>query len=165
MFGYAAIASLLTLLLGLASTVVVPPPGLPQDQVPMRVTLTVGGRTDTLRGTGRCAHEPNASLYGAAAALWVAEYAGGNAEQLHLTYWRFAKAADGVQFSFDVSRKAAAHRISTVKGGALAGSGRATYRPTATGGRFEIAGKAQDGVPVQATIECARFGGIYAEGG
>jgi len=156
--------SVLALLLGLAGAAAAPPPALSQS-VPMKVTLRVGGRTDTLRGNGSCAHEQHASLYGANAALWSADYAGpGGNPRLSLTYWHFA--ADGaVQFSFAVHGKSAGHRISTVKGGKLEGSGRATYRATATGGRFEIAGKAQDGVPLQATIECARFGGIYAEGG
>jgi hypothetical protein len=36
--------------------------------------------------------------------------------------------------------------------------------PTALGGRFDISGTTQDGTSLQATIECARFGRIVAEG-
>lgn len=138
-----------------------------QAPVPVKVTVTVAGRTDTLRGTGQCGHEPNAFIYGAPAALWRVEYAGtGAGPRVSLSYWRFGGAGAGEpQFSLAVDGKKARHRISTVEGGKLQGSGRATFRPTASGGRFEIVGKAQNGAALQATIECARFGGIYAEGG
>jgi hypothetical protein len=142
-----------------------PAPALAQQAVPMKVTVTVGGKTETLRGTGRCGHEPRASLYGAAAALWLVEYPEGTQPtRVSLRSWRFA-AGDEVQFSIAVHGKTATHRISTVKGGKLEGSGRATFQPTAQGGRFQIAGKAQNGTSLQATIECARFTGIVAVGG
>jgi hypothetical protein len=133
----------------------------------MKVTVTVGGRTDTLRGTGQCGHEPRAWLHGASAALWLVQYAGtGAGPRLSLSFWRLAAAGgDEQQFSLSVNARKAQHIISTIKGADLKGSGRATFRPTATGGRFEIAGKAHDGATLQATIECARFGGIHAEGG
>jgi len=163
---FAMRAALLGLVLG-AAAVSSPAPAGAQSPVPMKLTVTVGGRTDTLRGTGRCAHEPHASIYGTAAALWLAEYSGAGADgrTVALSYWRPVAPGAAEQFSLSVGGKAAAHRISTVKGGRLEGSGRATFRPTALGGRFEIAGKAQDGASLQATIECARFGGISAEGG
>ena len=135
-----------------------------QQPVPMKVTVTVGGKTETLRGTGRCGHEPRAWLHDKAAALWLAEYPQEPARRVSLSYWRFST-GDEVQFSLVVHGKTAAHRISTVKGGTLVGSGRATFQPTAQGGRFQITGKAQNGTSLQATIECARFGGIAAEGG
>lgn len=142
-------------------------PAQAQGPVPMKVTLTVAGRTETMRGTGQCGHEPRAWLHGAAAALWLVEYAGtGEAPRLSLSYWRIAAAGgEEQQFSLFVHRKKSLHRISTIKGGKLEGTGRAAFRPTASGGRFEIAGKAQDGAALHATIECARFGGIHAEGG
>ena len=150
---------------GGAALTVSPAPALAQDSVAMKVTITVGGKTENLRGTGRCGHEPRAWLHGKAAALWLTEYRdGAPVPRVSLSYWRFA-AGDEVQFSLAVHGKSAAHRISTVKGGKLQGSGRATFQPTAQGGRFLIAGKAQNGAPLQATIECARFGGIAAEGG
>jgi hypothetical protein len=158
-------AVVLGLVLGAAVLTVSPVPALAQRPIPMRVTVNIGGKTETLRGTGRCAHEPRASLYGAAAALWLAEYTGGaQASRVSLRFWRFA-AGDEVQFSLAVDGRRGAHRISTVKGGKLEGSGRGTFQPTAQGGRFQIAGKAQNGAPLQATIECARFDGITAEGG
>ena len=155
----------LGLVLGAAGLTMSPTPALGQQLVPMKVTVTIAGKIETLRGTGRCGHEPRASLYGAAAALWLAEYTGGaQAPRVSLRYWRFGS-GDEVEFSLAVHGKSATHRISTVKGGKLEVSGRATFQPTAQGGRFQIAGKAQNGASLQATIECARFGGIAAEGG
>jgi hypothetical protein len=151
--------------MGAASLTMSPAAAPAQQPVPMKVTVTVGGKTETLRGTGRCGHEPRAWLHDKAAALWLAEYPNeAQARRVSLSYWRYA-AGDEVQFSLVVHGKSAAHRISTVKGGKLEGSGRATFQPTAQGGRFQIAGKAQNGASLQATIECARFGGITAEGG
>ncbi len=155
-------AALLGLTLS-AAAAFAPLPVAAQAPGPMKLTLVVGGRTETLRGTGSCGHEPHAYIYGHAAALWDAAYTGG-AQHVSLSFWRLAAGA-GDQFSLSVSSAKAEHQISTVKGGRLAGSGRATFRPTALGGRFEIQGKAADGTPLQVTIECARFGGIYAEGG
>lgn len=159
-------AAVLGLVLGAAALTMSPVRALAQRTVPMKVTVTIGGRTETLRGTGRCAHEPRASLYGAAAALWLVEYTGqGQAPRVSLTFWRFA-AGDEVLFRLAVDgSKGAHHNISTVKGARLEGSGRGTFQPTAEGGRFLIAGKTQNGAPLQATIECARFDGIAAEGG
>lgn len=155
----------LGLVLSAAALTLTPALVFVQRPVPMKVTVTIGGKTETLRGTGQCGHEPRASLYGAAAALWLAEYDGGaQAPRVSLSYWRFA-GGDEVQFRLAVHGKSATHRISTVKRGKLEGSGRGTFQPTALGGRFQIAGKTQNGAPLQATIECARFDGITAEGG
>jgi hypothetical protein len=161
----ASVAAFLGLVLGVAAETMSPASARAQQPVPMKVTVTVGGKTETLRGTGRCGHEPRAWLHDKAAALWLAEYPHGDqARRVSLSYWRLA-AGDEVQFSVAVYGKTAAHRISTVKGGTLVGSGRATFQPTAQGGRFSITGKTQNGASLQATIECARFGGIAAEGG
>lgn len=142
-------------------------PGAAQSSVPVKVTLTVAGQTQTLRGTGECKHEAQASIYGRRALLWMAGYRGTAASgpQVSLTYWRPKDAGGPDEFQLSVSRGRKTHRINTVRGGTPAGSGQGSFRPTALGGRFEIRGTAQDGAALQATIECARFGGIVAEGG
>lgn len=140
-----------------------PVPAAAQATVPIKLTVVVAGRTETLRGTGRCAHEPRASIYGRPSALWSAEYAG-SSRRVTLTYWR-AHSGAGDQFALSVGSGKAQHRINTVEGSTPAGSGRGTFRPTAAGGRFELRGTAADGTPLQVTIECGRFDGIYAEGG
>lgn len=135
-----------------------------QAPSPVKLTLVVAGRSETVRGTGSCGHEPRAWIYGRAAALWSVEYAAAGQPSVHLSFWRHA-AAGGDQFALSVSNGKRHHQINTVKGSTPAGSGKATFRATALGGRFEIQGKAADGTALQVTIECARFGGIYAEGG
>jgi len=141
-------------------------PAQAQAPVPVKVTVTVAGQTQTLRGTGQCRHEPQGYLYGARAALWMAEYDGAAAgPRVSLTYWRPRAAGAEDQFQLSVTRAGKSHVISTVKGARPAGKGRSSFRPTALGGRFEVNGTAQDGTSLQATIECARFGGIVAEGG
>lgn len=165
MHAYTARTVILGLVLGAAGLTISPAPAEAQAPGPMKVTLTVGGRTETLRGPGRCGREPRAWLHGAAAALWMAEYTGGEgAPRVSLSYWRFA-AGEEAQFSLLVDGQAASHRISTVEGGKMEGSGRVTFQPTALGGRFQIAGTAHDGAPLEVSIECARFGAIAAEGG
>ncbi len=136
-----------------------------QSSSPVKVTLVVAGRTQTLRGTGDCGHEPNGYIYGRPAALWSIHYAAPGQPTISLSFWRHKAAGAGDQFTLAVQSGKTQHLINTVKGSPVAGSGKATFRPTAQGGRFEIQGKAADGTPLQVTIECARFGGIYAEGG
>ena len=147
-----------------AGAVFTPGPTAAQAPAPMKLTLVAGGRTQTLRGTGRCGHEPHAYIYGPAAALWSAQVAD-PAQQVTLSYWRLAAAGAGAQFTLSVRSGRTQHLINTVQGSAPAGSGRVTLRPTALGGRFDVQGTAADGTTLQVTIECARFGGMYAEGG
>ena len=132
--------------------------------MPVKMTVTVAGKTQELGGTGQCGHEPQASIYGTRAALWLIEYHNG-ASRISLSYWRPKATGAEDQFQLSVTRGSASHVISTVKGGSPTGSGHSTFRPTAMGGRFEVSGKAGDVAPLQVTIECARFGGITAEGG
>jgi len=155
--------AVLALALGTLGARLSPPPARPQATIPVKVTLTVAGRAETLRGTGTCGHEPRASIYDVEASLWMVEYAEGN-RHVALSYWR-PRGGGGDQFSLVVQRGPSDHRISTVKGAQPVGSGRSTFQPTAQGGRFEISGKDQTGAALSATIECARFGAIAAEGG
>jgi len=134
-----------------------------QATVPVKVTFTVGGRTETLRGTGECGHEPRASIYDVEASLWMAEYSEGD-RHVALSYWR-PRGGGGDQFSLFVQSGPTDHRISTVNGAEPEGSGRSTFQPTSLGGRFEISGKDQSGAALSASIECARFGPISAVGG
>jgi hypothetical protein len=162
MLGHSWITAILALFLGMPA----PASARVQAPVAMKVVITMAGRTQTLRGKGRCAHEPNAWIYDNPAALWLAEYpATGEGPRLNLSFWRMREQGAEPQFSLSVQANSADHRISTVKGGTLEGSGRASFHSTATGGRFEIAGKAHDGTSLKVTIECARFGAIHAEGG
>jgi len=156
-------AAVRALVLGTLGAGLSAPPVRAQVEVPVKVMITVGGRTETLRGTGECGHEPRASIYDVQAALWMAEYTDGD-RRVALSYWRPLGGGED-QFNLSVQNGPSDHRINTVKGGKREGSGRSKFQPTAGGGRFEISGKDQTGAAVSATIECARFGPISAEGG
>jgi len=153
----------LALAMGALGASLSPAPARAQARVPVKVTFTAGGRTETLRGIGECGYEPHASIYDVGASLWMAEFTD-DTRHVALSYWR-PLGGGGDHFSLFVRNGPADHRISTVKGAAPVGSGRSTFQPTSTGGRFEISGKDQTGAALSATIECARFGAITAEGG
>ncbi|HET6923568.1 MAG TPA: hypothetical protein VFI16_10520 [Anaeromyxobacteraceae bacterium] len=155
--------AVLALALGTLAASLSAGPAWAQARVPVKVTVTVGGRTETFRGTGECGHEPRGSIYDVEAALWMAAYTEGN-RHVALSYWR-PLGGGGDQFSLFVQSGPTDHRISTVKGAQPEGSGRSTFQPTSMGGRFEITGKDQTGSTLSAIIECARFGAISAEGG
>lgn len=156
-------AAVLALALGMLGASLSPAPARAQARVPVKVTFSVGGRTETLRGTGECGHEPRASIYDIEASLWMAEYTEDN-RHVALSYWR-PLGGGGDQFSLFVQSGPTDHRISTVMGAEPEGSGSSTFQPTSMGGRFEISGKDQTGAALSATIECARFGPISAVGG
>lgn len=152
----------LALALGTLWIALVPAPARAQTKVPVKLTVTVGSRTESLRGTGECGHEPRAFLDGAEASLWMASYSQGS-RHVALSYWRMGRGAD--QFTLFVTSGNAPHQISTLKSSEPLGTGKLSFQPTAQGGRFEIKGKDQTGSALSASIECARFGRIIAEGG
>jgi len=154
----------LALFLGTLGAALPAAPARAQAKAPVKVTVTVGGRTETLRGTGQCGYEPQGFIYDTKAKLWMADY-GEDDRQVMLSYWRPVMVDTGDQFTLLVQRGSTTHRISTVQGGELEGSGRSKFQPTAQGGRFEINGKDQTGAALSVTIECARFGPISAVGG
>lgn len=129
---------------------------------PVKVTLETGGKAQTFSGSGVCRHEPRGYIYGRAAALWMVE---ANSPKLTLSYWHPAAGGAADEFSLDVRSGRTAHRINTVRGSKVAGTGQGSFRSSGMGGRFELTGKAEDGTPIHATIECGRFGAIMAEGG
>jgi len=158
-------AAALALVLGMLGVAAFSPaPVAAQAKVPVKVTVTVGERTETLRGTGQCGYERQAYIYDTKASLWMADYGEGS-WQVTLSYWRPVTGDAVDQFTLLVLRDSTTHRISTVRGGELEGSGQSEFQPTAQGGRFEIKGKDQAGAPLSAIIECARFGPIAAVGG
>jgi len=154
----------LVLALGTLWIAIAPAPARAQAKVPVKLTVTVGSRTETLRGTGECGHEPRAFLDGAEASLWMASYNQGG-RHVALSYWRMGGGAGTDQFTLFVTSGSASHQISTVKSGEPLGTGQLSFQPTAQGGRFQVKGKDQDGAALSASIECARFGRIIAEGG
>jgi hypothetical protein len=57
------------------------------------------------------------------------------------------------------------HRIATVKGASLAGSGVPGVQPTGAGGTLTVSGKDDHGDALALSVECERFDEVVAEGG
>jgi hypothetical protein len=136
------------------------------DEVGLAIEAEVAGDRATVSGKGRCTHTDEASIYGTPAAMWRVEDS--DAESIRhasLTVWR-PKSGGVDQFSFSLSTASGDHRIDTVKGSQLVGSGTITVRSLEGGGaRFDILGQDADGRPVRVTFQCARFTPPRVEGG
>jgi hypothetical protein len=137
----------------------------PAESAAITVAVRIGGKDYQGSGTGSCRHEPEASIRGVSAALWMVEYAGqkGALKQLNLTLWR-PKDGSEDQLSLSVETGSGSHRIET-GGKEGKGEGSVTILPSGPGGRMEISGKESSGKPIQITIDCPAFAGIEAEGG
>jgi hypothetical protein len=135
--------------------------------VPMKVNASVDGDDYESSGTGECAAAPEASIYDVPANLWRAAYEGpegSDAYRLNLTVWR-PKTGGAEMVGLHLSRGETAHRISTVRGGEMAGSGTAGVRPAGGGGTLTVSGKDDHGHAVELSVECERFDEVVAEGG
>jgi hypothetical protein len=143
------------------------PSKAPAESEAITVAARIGGKSYQGSGSGSCRHEPEASIRGVSAALWVVEYAGhaGALKQLNLTLWR-PKDGGPDQLSLSLEAGSGSHRIETgATEGKNTGQGSVTILPSGPGGRLEISGKEGSGKRVQITIDCPTFGGIEAEGG
>ena len=139
----------------------------------VKVALTIGGQRWEGTAPGQCKHAAMAAIYDTPAALWSVvanEPAGARSRSLGLTMWRI-KETGADQMDFTVSQGNSRHEIATIKGvrrtpgPALVGSGTVKLEPRGAGGVFTIDGTTGGGARVTGTLECARFGGVYAEGG
>jgi hypothetical protein len=134
-------------------------------EVPLKIELSAGSDRAELIGMGRCTHAKQASIYGVPAALWqVQDSDTGEIGHASLTVWRPA-AGGPDQFSMAIASGDDDHRISTVKGGEIVGSGSVTMHPSGAGAHFEVVGTDGDGRSVRATFQCERFTEHIAEGG
>ena len=131
------------------------------------VSAKVGGKVYEAAGAGSCKHEPQASIYGVPAALWMVEYPGmgnSNLKRANLTLWR-PKDGSPDQLSVTLGAGSSSYEIRVGGRGKQVGSGKASLSPSGPGGRFEIKGKDAGGTPLTIVIKCATFAGIEAEGG
>jgi hypothetical protein len=134
-------------------------------EVPLTIGLSVESERADLTGTGKCTHAPEASIYGVPAALWqIQDSDAGKIRYASLTVWR-PKAGGAEQFSMAINTAEAEHRIRTVKGGEMVGTGTVSIHPSGEGAHFEVVGTDADGRSVRATFQCARFTQHIAEGG
>lgn len=132
----------------------------PEEKIPVEISASVDGVDHSVTGSGTCTYTEQASIYNVPAAQWSVHYSeergGGGLRSVNLTAWRF-KAGSPYQFSFSAQIGSAQHRIDTVQGGTLAGSGQLAFKQVGAGGSFEIDGKSAEGDDIRASIICKRF--------
>ena len=134
-------------------------------EVPLKIELSAGSDRAELAGMGRCTHAEQASIYGVPAALWQIQDSGtGDIGHATLTVWRPASGGAD-QFSMAIGSGNRQHRISTVKGGEIVGSGSVAMHPSGDGAHFEVVGKDAEGRSIRAMFQCERFTAHVAEGG
>lgn len=134
--------------------------------VPMTLSASIGGESLRGEGNGECRHDPRASIYDVPSSMWMVRFRGdGPIERLHLTVWR-PESGDTAQLGMRLQTALGSHEIDTVTGdGETVGSGTVVVEPDGQGGRIRVEGRGADGVPIRATIDCARFDGVEAVGG
>lgn len=128
-------------------------------QVPIEVSLKVGGQAYVAKGLGSCTHAPKASIYNVPAQLWSVSQQG-DGGLVQLTLW---KPADGSANMFSLSVKNIT--ISTVKGGQVTGTGTVTLAPSGKGGTLTVDARTRTGEAIAGTIKCEAFTPHIAEGG
>ena len=135
-------------------------------EVPLKIELSAGGDRAELSGMGRCTHAKQASIYGMPAALWQIQDSGtGEIGHATLTVWRPSSGSGADQFSMAIGSGDRQHRISTVKGGEIVGSGSVEMHPLGDGAHFVVVGKDAEGRSIRASFQCERFTEHVAEGG
>lgn len=135
--------------------------------VPMKIGGKLGRSAFQASGAGECATSATSSIYGVPATQWHAMFGSDNRsdiQHLNLTVWRPRSGApDMVNLYFQSGETT--HRIATVKGGELAGSGTPEVRVEDKGGILTVTGQDDHGHPLQLSVECERFDEVVAEGG
>ncbi|MGE5709765.1 MAG: hypothetical protein ACM34B_06180 [Nitrospira sp.] len=137
-----------------------------RSQTAIEIAAVVNGKQLRVKADGQCQHEPNGFIYGSQASLWTVESTDRKSplQRLSLTVWQL-KREGATQMSLDLQTDTGSHRIATVKGGKIVGSGTVMFRPEESGGRFEIHGKDAGGNTIEVNIACPSFSNIVAEGG
>ena len=133
--------------------------------VPMTIVAKVADKTYRASGLGECASSADASIYEVPATLWHAIYEGGSdPRHVNLTVWR-PKSGGGDMVGLSILLGDATHRIATVKGGTITGSGTPKVAPAGQGGTLAVTGVDEHGDAVEISVSCERFDEVVAEGG
>jgi hypothetical protein len=135
--------------------------------VPMTITGRVAGRELEAGADGECATSAEASIYGVAATQWHATFSGdarSSLQHLNLTVWR-PRAGGPDMVNLYLQSGETGHRIATVKGGEMVGSGTAGVSPAGRGGELKVRGKDDHGHDIELSVRCERFDEVVAEGG
>jgi hypothetical protein len=135
--------------------------------VPMTITGRVARHKFETSATGECATSAESSIYDVPATQWRAAFAGdegSNLQHLNLTVWR-PRSGGPDMANLSLQSGEIDHRISTVKGGELVGSGTAGARAEGRAGTLTVSGKDDHGHDVELSVRCERFDEVVAEGG
>ncbi len=140
------------------------PPAAPEEwKAPMQVSLKIGDQRYESSTPGKCTHAPVASIYQAVSELWSAQQSE-DRRSLNLSLWR-PKDGSADMVSLSISSGRSSHRVSTVRGAPIAGSGRVALQPSGKGGVFTVDAKTPEGAAITGTIKCDVFAPHVAEGG
>ena len=134
-----------------------------RPKVPMQVSLKIGAQGYESSTPGTCTHAPVASIYQVLSELWSAQQSEGG-RSLSLAFWR-PKDGSADMVSLSITSGPSSHRVSTVRGTPLAGSGKVMLQPSGKGGVFTVDAKTPDGAAISGTIKCEVFAPHVAEGG
>jgi hypothetical protein len=138
-----------------------------RGSVPMTISGRVARHRFETSVTGECATSAESSIYEVPATQWHVTYGGGDqsdVQHLNLTVWRPRSGTpDMVTLYFQSGE--ITHRIATVQGGEMVGSGRAGASPEGRGGTLTVTGKDDHGHELELTVRCERFDEVIAEGG
>jgi hypothetical protein len=137
-----------------------------QGTVPMKITGKLARYSFDESVTGECATSAESSIYDVPATQWHVTFGGNgsNIQHLNLTVWRPRSGApDMVGLSLQSGE--ITHRVATVEGGELVGSGTAGVRPVGKGGILTVTGQDDHGHPIELSVQCERFDEVVAEGG
>lgn len=142
-----------------------PAPAGPASDSTTLISAQIGSRGHQAAGAAQCQHEPNASIYGIQAAMYMVQLQGeGEVKGLSLTVWD-PHGGEADKVSMALTTGEGDHRINTVQGGKTTGEATVRMEPYREGKRIEIRGRSDRGEPVRLTVECPRFGGVEAVGG
>ena len=141
--------------------------GTARGTVPMTISGRVARHRFETSVTGECATSAESSIYEVPATQWHATFGGddrSDVQHLNLTVWRPRSSAPAMMTLYFQSGEIS-HRIATVQGGEIVGSGTAGASPEGRGGTLTVAGKDDHGHEIELAVRCERFDEVIAEGG
>jgi outer membrane usher protein FimD/PapC len=139
------------------------PRGAAESKTPIQVSLSVGTQRYESSAPGKCTHAPMASIYQVVSELWSVQQSD-DGKSMSLSLWR-PKDGSADMVSLSISSGRSSKTVSTIRGAALAGSGKVALATSGKGGVFTVDAKTADGAAITGTIKCDAFAPHVAEGG
>jgi hypothetical protein len=126
--------------------------------VQVTAVADIDGRHYEYRGAGECHYTADGSIYNAPAAAWHASFdtTGTGWSSVNLSIWQLTQGGS-LQATFHATIGSTSYGISTVKGGTLRGTAKATTERRGEGGILSIDGRTAEGRSARVSITCSRF--------